>query len=173
MTGLAARPAQIADVDIHTQYIVEQFLYREAHMLDQRDWERWDAMFASDGMYWMPLAHDQVDPLNHASIFYEDAIMRDVRRRRLNEERAWSQQPITRAARIVGNVVVTSGSVESGALTVRSTFQMTEWRKRREQRQIAGHYTHDLVVEGDWRIRLKRVDIVNCDGVHDCFEIFV
>lgn len=153
-------------------HAVAQYLYREADLLNSRQWEEWDALFTEDGMYWVPLEHGQADPLNHASLFYEDAIMRDVRRRRLDEARAWSQQPLTRAARIVGNVRV----VEQGAdrLRVRSTFQMTEWRRGSEQRQLAGHYTHDLVgPAGAWRIALKRVDLINCDGIQDCYEIFL
>ena len=151
---------------------ISLFLYQEARMLDERRWEEWEALFTRDGMYWVPLVPGQADPLNHASIFYEDAILRDVRRRRLEQARAWSQQPITRAARIVGNVLLLDGDGES--VVVRSTFQMTEWRKRREQRQIAGHYTHQLVPDsGSWRIRQKRVDLINCDGAHDTFEIFI
>ena len=54
-----------------------------------------------------------------------------------------------------------------------SVFQMTEWRKR-QPRQLAGRYTHKLAAEGDgWRIRMKRVDLVNCDDAHDAFEVFV
>lgn len=162
------------ETDLVLQHRIEQFLYREAHLLDQRAWEEWEELFAEGGMYWVPLIRDQPDPLNHASIFYEDMIMRDVRRRRLEQERAWSQQPATQAARIIGNVMLVEGTVETESLTVRSTFQMTEWRKRREQRHIAGHYTHYLRIDGgEWRIALKRVDLINCDGVHDCFEIFV
>ena len=153
-------------------HAISQYLFREAELLDTRRWDEWEALFSPDGMYWAPLVHDQIDPINHASIFYEDAILRDVRLRRLEEARAWSQQPITRAARIIGNVQIVQQGEQS--LKVRSTFQMTEWRKGREQRQLAGHYTHDLVGEaGAWKIRLKRVDLINCDGIQDCYEIFV
>lgn len=166
----AAAPG--AAMDAQTQHLIEQYLYHEARLLDARDWVAWEHLFTADGMYWAPLTHDQVDPLNHASIFYENAIMRDVRRRRLGEIHAWSQQPVTRSSRIVGNVMLEP--VAPDALTVYSTFHMVEWRKRNEQRHVAGHYTHHLVRQDDaWRIQLKRVDLVNCDGVHDCFEIFV
>lgn len=153
-------------------FAAARFLHHEAMLLDERRWEEWDALFTDEGMYWVPLGYGQADPVNHASIFYEDAIMRDVRMRRLEQERAWSQQPVTRAARIVGNVMVLDR--EERSLRVRSTFQMTEWRKGREQRQLAGHYTHDLVgAPGAWRIALKRVELINCDGIQDCYEIFV
>lgn len=69
------------------QHEIEQYLYREAALLDDREWDRWEALFADGGTYWVPLAHDQTDALNHASLFYEDAMMREVRRRRLNHFR--------------------------------------------------------------------------------------
>jgi ethylbenzene dioxygenase subunit beta len=153
---------------------IEQFLYHEAALLDDREWENWEALFTPDGTYWVPLTHDQADPLNHASLFYEDAMMREVRRRRLDHVRAWSQQPVTRTARVIGNMLIGSGSREQGELTVRSTFQLTEWRMRRDLRQLAGHYTHSLVImHGEWRIRQKRVDLINCDAVHNAFEVFI
>ncbi|ABQ68235.1 aromatic-ring-hydroxylating dioxygenase, beta subunit [Rhizorhabdus wittichii RW1] len=149
------------------------YLFREAELLDGRRWEEWDALFAEDGMYWVPLRHDQQDPFNHASLFYEDAILRDVRRRRLEEKHAWSQQPVTRTAHIVGNVRIVAQ--DGAGLRVRSAFQITEWRQGRDQRQLAGHYTHDLVGAGpdDWRIALKRVDLINCDGIQDPYEVFL
>ncbi|GMO93400.1 aromatic-ring-hydroxylating dioxygenase subunit beta [Bradyrhizobium sp. TM239] len=156
------------------QHEIEQYLYREAALLDDRDWEGWEALFAEDGTYWAPLAHGQTDPLNHASLFYEDAMMREVRRRRLEHVHAWSQLPVTRTARVLGNVMILSGGRGEGKLSVRSTFQLTEWRARRDLRQLAGHYTHSLIlVENKWRIRQKRVDLINCDGIHHALEVYM
>lgn len=148
------------------------FVSREAMLLDDDRLEEWETLFASGGHYWIPLAHGQTDPLNHASIAYEDAILRDVRIRRLREARAWSQQPITRSSRVIGHLILIASN--SSEITVRAPFQMTEWRKRRDQRLLAGHYTWTFRrVAGSWKILLKRVDLINCDGVHDNFEVFV
>ncbi|MGV1794534.1 aromatic-ring-hydroxylating dioxygenase subunit beta [Rhizobium sp. A37_96] len=169
-TGVAVDMATTPDF----HHEIEQYLYHEAALLDDREWDRWEALFADGGTYWVPLAHGQTDALNHASLFYEDAVMREVRRRRLNHVRAWSQSPVTRTARIVGNVMIVRGSRIAGELIVRSTFQLTEWCARRDQRQLAGHYTHSLVlIEDEWRIKQKRVDLINCDGVHNALEVFI
>lgn len=149
-----------------------QFLHAEAHLLDQAQYREWDALFTEDGMYWVPLTHEQEDPFNHTSLFFEDSILRDVRIRRLAQPHAWSQDPPTRTARIVGNIMVTESSAER--MVVRSSFQMVEWRKRREQRLLAGAYVHHLVADGDsFKISLKRVNLINCDGVQDPFEVFI
>ncbi|QOZ52538.1 aromatic-ring-hydroxylating dioxygenase subunit beta [Bradyrhizobium sp. CCBAU 53338] len=156
------------------QHEIEQYLYREAALLDDRDWEGWEALFTDDGTYWVPLTHGQLDPLNHASLFYEDGMMREVRRRRLEHVHAWSQLPVTRTARVVGNVMILSGAKSLGQLRVRSTFQLTEWRARRDLRQQAGHYTHSLIlVDNQWRIQQKRVDLINCDGIHNALEVCI
>ena len=168
------RSAPVPETTPEFQHEIEQFLYREAALLDDRDWEGWEALFADGGTYWVPLTHGQTDPLNHASLFYEDAMMREVRRRRLEHIRAWSQLPATRTARVVGNVMVLSGSRSEEELKVRSTFQLTEWRARRDLRQLAGHYTHTLLlVDDQWKIQLKRVDLINCDGVHHALEVCI
>jgi benzoate/toluate 1,2-dioxygenase beta subunit len=130
---------------------VSAFLVQEAHLLDEGRLRDWDALFADGGRYWVPLQPLQPDPHRHASLFYEDDVMRDVRIRRLEETHAWSQQPPTRAS-----------------------FQLSEWRKGRTLHHLAGHYSHYLVREGArLRIRLKRVDLLNCDGIHEPFELFL
>lgn len=150
---------------------VAAFLYHEARLLDQRRWQDWLALFAADGMYWAPLTHDQPDPINHVSLFYEDAMMREVRAQRLEQKRAWSQQPVTQAARIVGNIVLLGE--EEGTIVVGSTFHMLEWR-RQDQRMLGGQYTHRLRrADGALRIVLKRIDLINREAVQDTLETFL
>jgi benzoate/toluate 1,2-dioxygenase beta subunit len=150
---------------------VSAFLFDEARLLDQRRWHDWLTLFADGGMYWVPLAHGQTDPLNHASLFYEDALLREVRARRLEEKRAWSQQPVTQAARIVGNIRLLPD--HDGDIMVASTFHMLEWR-RRDQRMLGGQYTHRLRWQPDGlRIVLKRVDLIDCEAAQDTLETFL
>ena len=58
---------------------IEAFLYREADLLDAGDLHSWRELFTEDGTYWMPVAVDQPDPLNHISIIYEDRLMMAIR----------------------------------------------------------------------------------------------
>ncbi|MDQ1650160.1 MAG: benzoate/toluate 1,2-dioxygenase subunit beta, partial [Frankiaceae bacterium] len=37
-----------------TQNAIEQFLYREARYLDDREFEKWLECYADDAVYWMP-----------------------------------------------------------------------------------------------------------------------
>jgi benzoate/toluate 1,2-dioxygenase beta subunit len=153
---------------------IENFLHVEARLLDQQKWQEWNSLFTEDGYYWVPLEHDQTNPHDHVSLYYENAVMREVRMRRLVEPRAWSQMPTTRTARIVGNIIIDEDGSDARTVRVNSTFHMTEWRKGQEMRITGGTYEHHLEKFGDaWKIRLKRVNIINCDGIHDPFEVFI
>lgn len=150
---------------------VSAFLFHEARLLDARNWDAWCGLFAPDGMYWVPLTHGQPDPVNHVSLFYEDDVLREVRARRLEEKRAWSQQPVTQASRIVGNIHIEADRGDE--LVVVSAFHLLEWR-RTEHRMLGGHYTHTLRRAGTgWQIALKRVDLINREGVQDTLETFL
>jgi benzoate/toluate 1,2-dioxygenase beta subunit len=151
---------------------VEQFLFHEARLLDERRWDEWLALFTPDGMYWAPLERGQTDAKNHVSLFYEDAMLRSVRASRLDERNAWSQQPVARTQHLVGNIQIETVA-DDGELTVRSAFHMIEWA-RGEQRLLGGAYTHTLIrADGGFRIALKRVDLVNCDAIHQALEVFL
>lgn len=150
---------------------VQQFLFHEARLLDEARYDEWNQLFTEDGRYWVPRAHGQANPFEHVSLFWEDAMLRDVRIRRLAHERNWSQHPPTRSSRLVGNILV-DGVDPAGHLIVRSSLQMTEWRL--EQRQFGATVFHKLAAteDGGWKIVLKRVNLVNCDGVFGILEVF-
>ncbi len=165
---------RLAPVEVPTDtYLrLQQFVFHEARLLDERRWDEWLALWTEDGMYWMPQQHDQASPYAHISLAWEDKMMREVRVRRVENARNWSQQPPTHATRLVGNLSI-DGVDASGSLVLRAVFQMTEWR-RKKTRQLAGHYFYKLVAEGEsWRLRMKRVHLVNCDAAHENLEIFL
>jgi benzoate/toluate 1,2-dioxygenase beta subunit len=153
---------------------IENFLHIEARLLDQQKWQEWNDLFTVDGYYWVPLKPDQSNPLDHISLYYENAIMREVRMLRLLEPRAWSQKPRPRTARIVGNIIIDEGGSDAQTTIVNSTFQLAEWRKGQDMRLISGTYEHHLEKFADtWKIKLKRVNLINCDGIHEPLEEFI
>jgi len=161
-------------LDWNEQQEITQFLHHEARLLDEHRWDEWQRLFTPDGLYWVPLVHGQADHLNHASLFCEDALLRSMRARRLEQARAYSQQPPTRTVHVVGNIGIEAREEgENGGCTVRSTFVLLEWRKT-EQRMFGGSVLHTLHRhEGELRIHLKRVELVNCDAAHEALQVFV
>ncbi|MDA0575948.1 aromatic-ring-hydroxylating dioxygenase subunit beta [Burkholderia gladioli] len=160
----------LAAEDMALRAQVEQFLYREARLLDTRAFDAWLDLWTPDGMYWLPHEPGQASPHDHISLFWEDATLREVRARRVSNARNWSQQPPTRTARLVGNVML-DGRDAQGRLVVHSTLVVHEWRLG--QRTLAGLVTHKLDTGEGWKIYLKRVDLVNSTDAFANLEVFV
>lgn len=168
---VSTEPVAPFDGDEATRRSLEQFVFREARLLDDRDFDAWLALWTAEGMYWVPRFFKQQSPFGQISLFWEDKMLREVRVRRVTNERNWSQQPNTRTARLMGNIMV-DGLDEAGNFIVHATFQLTEWRNT--QRQLAGSAAYKLRREGGgWRIVLKRVDLVNSDDVFANLEVFI
>jgi ethylbenzene dioxygenase beta subunit len=169
---LSLQPTSSASLSADTLRCVEQFLFHEARLLDERRFDAWLALWTQDGRYWVPRHHEQPDPFTHISLFYEDSMLRETRVRRLLNARNWSQQPITHSSRLVGNVQI-EGLDAQGHLIVRSVLHYTEYRL--EQRHLAGQVFHKLAAtpEGSWRVHLKRIDLVNCDSIFANLEVFL
>ena len=150
------------------------FVVAEARLLDELRFDDWLALFADDGFYWMPLAHGQTDPLLHASLLYEDKLLLAVRIERLRGARTFSQQPRSRCHHLLQAPTVESRDEAAGVYTTRTAFHYVETRQD-EQTLYAGWATHTLVAgaDGALRIRLKRVDLVNCDAAFGNIQLFM
>lgn len=149
------------------------FVLDEAELLDALRFDDWLALFTADGHYWMPLAHGQTDPRLHASLLYEDQLLLQVRIERLRGARTFSQQPVSRCHHLLQTPRVTARDDAQGHYTCRTAFHYTETR-RDEQTLYAGWATHELVLQdGALRMRLKRVDLVNCDAAFGNMQLFM
>jgi len=146
---------------------VEQFLYRQTELLDEKRWGDYIELFAEDGMYWMPASPEQTTGEGVPSIFYEDRNLMTVRMKRVTHPHAWSQSPMWGTSHIVGNVAIEREDAKTGEIVVRSRFHMMEFR-RDATRHFAGSYIHHLrKTPKGWRIRMQRVDMVNAQGPYD------
>ncbi len=95
-----------------TQTMIEQFLYREARYLDDREFETWLECYADDVVYWMPSWDDDdrltQDPQREISLIYyankgglEDRVFR-IR----TERSAATSLPEPRTSHNISNVEV-------------------------------------------------------------------
>jgi 3-phenylpropionate/cinnamic acid dioxygenase small subunit len=146
---------------------VEQFLYREARLLDDRRFREWLGLFTDDVHYWMgsrsnrypklSKAITMLDPARYVdedvtgadelSLFDEDIKTLTARVARLETGMAWAEDPPSRTRHLISNIEVAADA--SGLeLTVYCNFMV--YRSRGETEQ-------DLYVGGreDW---LRRVD---------------
>ena len=143
----------------------EDFLLHEARLLDEAKFDDWLALFTHDAQYWVPSEPNQQSPHDTVSLMYDDRRLLETRVRRLASPRIYSQEPRSRTSRIVANVTLEESGPDYAL--VRSKFMMIEFR-RNEQRLFGGTCFHRLLRhDGALRIRLKRVDLLNCDAPLD------
>ena len=144
---------------------LEQFLHREARLLDTHRLEKWLELFTEDATYWVPLARNQEDPYEHSSIIHDDRTLLAVRVRQYGHPRAHARQPATRTCHQVGNVLLLDES--AAQIRVASTLVLIEYRQER-QRQWGALVEHTLkrTVTG-LRIAAKRIDLVNSEAELD------
>lgn len=144
---------------------VEQFLYAQSELLDNKYWQDYINLFAADGVYWMPVTTEQTEWEGQPSIFAEDKLLMQVRMGRVTHPNAWSQAPMWATNHIVGNVVIEKETAKE--VVVRSRFHMMELR-RDNLRHFGGTYRHTLVKKGDgFAIKLQRVDMFNSQATYD------
>jgi 3-phenylpropionate/cinnamic acid dioxygenase small subunit len=160
---------------------LEQFLYREAMLLDEKRWADWLALYTEDCFYWIPSVVGQKDPVNTISLFAEDRMRLEMRVIRVTHPRAFSQDFPTRMSHVLGNVMLdpeggqgADGGVNPKAdLVLRSTVHLLEYRKE-EQRLFGGTVRHWLRRAGsDFKIAMKRIDLINCDAPMEVVQLFL
>ena len=138
---------------------VQQFLFQEARLLDERRLREWLALYADDAEYWVPYAWGQQSPKDHVSLFYETKTLLGMRIDRLERELSPLDSPAARVNHYLTNVLVEEGT----ELTARAQLLFVEYR-REEQRWFAGRATWRLRPHADaFLIAAKRVDLLNAD----------
>jgi 3-phenylpropionate/cinnamic acid dioxygenase small subunit len=144
---------------------VYELLAREAHLLDDRDYEGWLDLFTEECLYWMPVDPLAEDGTLRLNVFYDDrAKMRD-RITRLTSGSAYTEEPISLTSRTFSALQLEpdSGDAEE-EVAARSNFQMIAYRSG-EQRVLGGRYRHRLAREGGrLRIAEKRVTLLGSDA---------
>jgi 3-phenylpropionate/cinnamic acid dioxygenase small subunit len=151
---------------------IENFLYREARLMDENAYDDWLELYTDDALYWVPCNRDDVDPVREISIYYDDRERLQERITRLKSGAAHAQEPRSQLLRIISNVEVAE-VVDDGEVTVFSNFHLTELRRSR-QRLVAGRTMHKLRPDnGSFKIAMKKVMLLNNDEVIDNLTFLV
>lgn len=126
---------------------VTQFIYREARLQDDHEYDAWEALWTDDGVYWVPVNGEGGDPEQEMSIMYDNRSRIALRIRQYHTGKRFSQTPRSRLRRLVSNVEVLSDDgreivVTTNAMVFEShTRGETVWASRNEyllRRENAG-----------------------------------
>ncbi|HXG36080.1 MAG TPA: aromatic-ring-hydroxylating dioxygenase subunit beta [Dehalococcoidia bacterium] len=145
---------------------IENFLYREARFMDEHRYDEWEALWTDDALYWVPCGGNNIDPKRQVSVIYANREDITARVERMKTEMNWAQDPKSGLSRVVSNIEIEEG--ENGEVTVYSTFNLTEHRRRAQNTWMhtwAGRTIHKLRHEnGSYKMSFKKVMLVNNDA---------
>jgi 3-phenylpropionate/cinnamic acid dioxygenase small subunit len=149
------------------------FVYREARLLDEQDFDHWLALFTEDGRYWMPLEYGQTDRRLTATLMDEDLFLLRLRVERLKGNRTYSQKPKSRSHHLLQRPQIDRFDPDTNRYVVWTPMHYVETRLD-QQDLYAAWATHELTeIDGVLRIRTKRVDLVNCDAAFGSIQLFL
>lgn len=156
---------------------VEQFLYREARLLDERRFHDWLELFTDDLRYWMPVRTSRYPKGSRAIVildedrYIEEELAQEgelalldetkqslsMRIARLDTGMAWAEDPPSRTRHLITNIEVEAGSTDA-ELTVYSNFLVYRTRGETEQDFFVGR-REDILrnVEGAWKIARRKI----------------
>lgn len=138
---------------------IEQFLYREASLMDEHRYQEWLSLWTEDGIYWVPCAREATDPTREVSIIYDDRSRLADRAQYL--ETGTVRDPDTRPLmrRVISNIEMMPLNERETEVT--SNFILVEARDN-GQFIWCGRSIHRLRREGGGlKIAFKKVLLVN------------
>jgi 3-phenylpropionate/cinnamic acid dioxygenase small subunit len=149
------------------------FVVREARLIDEQRFDEWLDLFTDDGIYWMPLEQGQTDPLLQTSLMHEDKLLLTIRVERLKGARTFSQKPKSRCHHVLQVPQIDKRDEAANEYVTWTPMHYVETRLE-EQDLYAAWATHTLTtVDGKLKIKLKRVDLVNCDAALRSIQLFM
>jgi 3-phenylpropionate/cinnamic acid dioxygenase small subunit len=140
---------------------VHRFLFKEARLQDEHRYEEWEALWADEAHYWVPLGEDD-DPESRLSIINDNRARIAGRVRQLMTGRRHAQSPVSRMRRVIGNIEVDAS--DGSTVRVESNFLLIE-NRRDSTRQWAGRTLHVLRPAGsDFQMLVKKVSLVDMES---------
>ena len=150
------------------------FLYREARLLDDRDWDAWLECYAHDVEYWMPAWTDDDeltrDPDSEISlIYYSNRKGLEDRVYRLNTERSSASTPEARTSHAISNIEILAE--RDGRVDLRYNWHTLSHRMKQTS-QFFGTAHCTLDIGGDAIRILKKTIVLKNDYIHQVVDIY-
>jgi 3-phenylpropionate/cinnamic acid dioxygenase small subunit len=144
---------------------VEEFLYTEAELLDERHFEAWLDLFTEDVSYWMPMRRnvkfgeqEREDTRERQDMSWFDE-GKDTLRQRVQQLLTgvhWAEEPLSRVCHMVTNVQIVQAT--GTEVLVKSRFLVYRNRLQDETDFFVGKRQDTLrKVDGVWKIARRKI----------------
>ena len=168
-TANALAPAAKFDIEQ-----VCAFLYREARLLDDRQWDEWIKLHSPKASYWMPSWDDDdqlvEDPQRHVSlIYYPNREGLEDRVFRIKTERSGASTPEPRTNHNISNIEIVEE--RDGELDLRFNWHTLSHRYKKTD-SFFGTAFYTLATNGDEPQILAKKVVLKSDYIHQVIDIY-
>ncbi|WP_280548774.1 benzoate 1,2-dioxygenase small subunit [Halomonas sp. 11-S5] len=153
---------------------IQAFLYREARLLDDRQWDEWLQCYRQDAEFWMPAWDDDDqltrDPHSEISlIYYPNREGLEDRVYRIKTERSGASTPEPRTTHQVTNLEVLKETGDTVELRF-NWHTLSHRYKKTESYFGTAFYTLD--VSGEAPLITRKVVQLNNDYIHQVIDVY-
>jgi 3-phenylpropionate/cinnamic acid dioxygenase small subunit len=159
---------------------VEDFLYLEAELLDERKLREWLDLLTDDVRYWMPIRHntlgrpeeitEELAKPGEGYYFDDDKKSLRLRVERVYSKSAWSELPPSRTRHLITNIRIKN--VDGNEIAVQSNFLVYRTRMESDQDIFVGT-RQDIVRRINGTFKIARRTIILDQAVLDAKNISV
>ena len=146
---------------------IEDFLYLEAELLDERRLREWLELFTDDLHYWMPVRHnplerpgeiaDELARPGESYYFNDNKETLRIRVERVYSKSAWAEMPPSRTRRLISNVRIKKD--DGSEIEVHSNFIVYRTRMEKDQDIFVGT-RKDILRRVNGKIKIARRTII-------------
>ncbi|MDI5890291.1 MULTISPECIES: benzoate 1,2-dioxygenase small subunit [Halomonas] len=153
---------------------IQAFLYREARLLDDRQWDAWLECYRQDAEFWMP-AWDDDDQLTRdpeaeiSLIYYPNREGLEDRVYRIKTERSGASTPEPRTTHQITNLEVLKE--EGDTVELRFNWHTLSHRYKKTDSYFGSAF-YTLDVSGETPLITRKVVQLNNDYIHQVIDIY-
>jgi biphenyl 2,3-dioxygenase subunit beta len=146
---------------------IEEFLYFEAELLDDRRLREWFDLLADDIRYWMPIRHnlferpddirDELSKPGEGFYFDDDRKSLKIRVERAYAKNAWAEMPPSRTRHLITNIRIKKD--DGREIEVHSNFLVYRTRMENDQDMFVGE-RQDILRRGDGGFKIAKRTII-------------
>ena len=153
---------------------VLELLYREARLLDDREWDAWVECYAPQAVFWMPAWDDDdritEDPQREISlIYYPDRDGLEDRVFRIKTERSGASTPEPRTTHNIANVEIMA--VRDGAIDLRFNWHTLSHRYK-ETLSFFGTSFYTIDTSGEQPLITYKKVVLKNDYIRQVIDVY-
>jgi 3-phenylpropionate/cinnamic acid dioxygenase small subunit len=168
LTTPSLTPQRLSYLDLMRE--IEDFFFKEADLLDEREYDRWLELFTEDIVYWMPMRknvsyarrNEDITAENDLAWFHDDKETLRKRVKQIQTGVHWAEEPISRISHLITNIRLAEpiSSLAEGE-TTKTTCRFIVYRNRVEdETDLLVGRREDTLVRTGGELKVARRKII-------------